>query len=181
MRLFVGVFPPPAARDDLARAVAGLHVATAAVNTRLVPPERRHVTLAFLGEVDEHRLPAAADALTGVAVEPPELRIAGGGRFGRGRFTLLWAGVDGDLDPLAGAVRAALRRARLPFDRKPFRPHLTLARPGDRLTREQVDADRDALGRYAGPPWTAGEIALVESRNGPHPGYEVRAVGRLSG
>ena len=178
MRLFVGVFPPGPAGADLARVTGALRVANVQVNTRLVPPERWHVTLAFLGEVDDHRLPDAAGAVRAAATgaTPPTLRIAGGGRFGRGKFTLLWAGLDGDLGPLADRVRGELRRARLPFDRKPFAPHLTLARPGDRVPREDVDADRAALGGYAGPAWVASELVLVRSHNGPHPSYEVQAV-----
>ncbi len=184
MRLFIGVFPPEPVRDDLARVVGGLRVATAVergVNTRLVPPDRWHVTLAFLGDVDDHRLPDAAGVLSAAAAgaTPPTLRLAGGGRFGRGRFTLLWAGVTGDLAPLAAAVRAGLKRARLPFDNKPLNPHLTLARPGDRVPREDVDADRAALGEYAGPSWQADEIVLVRSHNGPHPRYEPQAAARL--
>jgi RNA 2',3'-cyclic 3'-phosphodiesterase len=182
VRLFVGVFPPEPARADLARAVGGLRVATAQVNTRLIPPGRWHVTLAFLGEVDDARLPdavAAVHAAAEAAPPPPTLRVTGGGRFGRGRFTLLWAGVEGDLEPLGTAVRRALRRARLPFDRKPLRPHITLARPGDRLPAEEVDADRAALDGYAGPPWTVPAITLVRSANGPQPGYEPQAVAEL--
>jgi 2'-5' RNA ligase len=103
----------------------------------------------------------------------PQVRLAGGGRFGRGRFTLLWVGVQGEaLDQLARSVRRELKRARLPFDDKPFRPHLTVARPGDRLDRAAVDADRAALAGYRGPEWRAGTVELIRSHLGPKPSYD---------
>lgn len=107
------------------------------------------------------------------------LRLAGGGRFGRGRFTVLWVGLTGDVDRLerlGRAVRRELRRYRVPYDRKPLRPHLTLARPGDRLPAADLDADLAALGGYQGPMWTVDTIRLVRSRPGPSPVYEVRSA-----
>jgi 2'-5' RNA ligase len=66
-------------------------------------------------------------------------------------------------------VRRELRRVRLPFDRKPLRPHLTLARPGDRV---DVREDLVALDAYAGPPWTVTELRLMRSHPGPAPTYD---------
>jgi 2'-5' RNA ligase len=109
------------------------------------------------------------------AVGAPQVRIGGGGRFGRGKFTVLWAGVRGDVDPLralARSVRRELKRARLPYDDKPWKPHLTVARPGDRLDRAGVDADRELLAGYEGPAWAAREITLVRSHPGPKPRYD---------
>jgi 2'-5' RNA ligase len=157
----------------LSAQVDRLRIARGDVNTRLVPPERWHLTLAFLGEVPDDRLPAAVAALADA--EPVTLRLAGGGRFGRGRFTTLWTGVTGDvraLDALARTVRRALKRARLPYDRKPLKPHLTLARPGDRLSPEEIHADLTALAAYTGPDWTVGSIELVRSHQGPKPAYD---------
>ena len=178
MRLFVATYPPPAACDDLERRLAGLNVATAAaqgVNTRLARRDTWHVTLAFLGEVDEERLPDVHTAV-GRAVDgwpAPQLCLAGGGRFGRGRFTLLWVGVQGEgLAELARQVRRHLKRARLPYDDKPFKPHLTVARPGDRLDRAAVDADRAALAEYRGPAWRVEAVELVRSHLGPKPSYD---------
>jgi 2'-5' RNA ligase len=100
----------------------------------------------------------------------PRLRIGGGGRFGRGRFTTVWAGVRGDsaaLGDLVTEVRRELRTAKLPFDAKAFRPHVTVARPGDRLPDAQLAADLAALVRYEGPEWPVEAIYLVRSNQGP--------------
>lgn len=172
MRLFAGIHPPEEACAHLAAHVRTLHVSTASANTRLTPRARWHVTLAFLGEVPDDRLPDVDAALTTstppLGTPPARLRIAGGGRFG----TILWAGLSGDVDritTLAHTVRHSLARAHLPFDDKPFRPHLTLARPGDRIDRALIEADRAALDAYRGPDWPATTLRLMRSRLGPSP------------
>ncbi|SBT54139.1 RNA 2',3'-cyclic phosphodiesterase [Micromonospora narathiwatensis] len=185
MRLFVAVYPPRPAVDDLTAQVARLRVGAASAagtNVRLADPANAHLTLAFLGDVPEDRLVDVESAL-GLAAETfrdgrdnsPRLRLGGGGSFGRGRFTVLWVDVQGDVEGLAVLVRLirfGLRRARLPHDEKPFRAHLTIARPGDRIDRADVLTDREALHAYLGPEWPAEELVLVRSHPGPHPTYD---------
>ncbi|SNT57708.1 2'-5' RNA ligase [Asanoa hainanensis] len=87
----------------------------------------------------------------------------------------MWVGVAGDLEPmreLHKALRRELKRARFPYDERPWKPHLTLARPGDRIPRADVDADRAALDAYVGPRWAAREVLLMRSNLGPEPTYE---------
>jgi 2'-5' RNA ligase len=177
--LFVAVDPPGAALEHLAAFTADLAVVRAGVRVTARP--LWHVTLAFIGEVPEDRLARAVGAVdaTVVGQAPPTLRIAGGGRFGRGKFTILWAGIEGDLRSLRLAVAGQLRCARLPYDAKRFHPHLTLARPGDRLPREEIERDVTALASYQGPQWTAGAVRLVRSHLGPKPVYESMHVARV--
>lgn len=206
MRLFVAVYPPAEALDDVMAQARRLRIGAAAdagVNVRLAARANLHVTVAFLGEVEDGRLPRVEEALgravrswhsppgrrrgrdssTGgadregdpVPPAPLRLRLAGGGRFGRGRFTVLWVGLLGDvagLRRLSDATRRELRRARLPYDPRPLRPHLTLARPGDRIDRESLDADLRTLDGYLGPSWSATELVLVRSHLGPRPTYD---------
>jgi 2'-5' RNA ligase len=87
----------------------------------------------------------------------------------------VWAGVRGDLaglDDLVTDLRRDLRAAKLPFDPKPFRPHVTLARPGDRLPAEDLAADLAALGSHHGSEWPVASIDLMESHQGPNITYE---------
>ncbi|WP_033339180.1 RNA 2',3'-cyclic phosphodiesterase [Catenuloplanes japonicus] len=178
MRLFAGIYPPDEACAHLAARVGTLHVSAAGADTRLAPRAQWHVTLVFIGEVPDDRLSEVDTALTtathAAGTKPARLRIAGGGRFGRGRLTILWAGLSGDvgrLTQLGDTTRHTLARAGLPFDPRPFRPHLTLARPGDRVDRLQVDADRAALDSYEGPEWPATPLRLMRSQLGPVPVY----------
>lgn len=182
----MAAYPPEPVCAHLAGAVEHLAVSRAGasnVNARLAPRSNWHLTLAFLGDVPDQRAADVPDALAeGVTRwragggEPPELCLTGGGRFGRGRFTVLWAGVGGDvpaMKALSTAVRSALKRARLPSDPKPLRPHLTLARPGDRV---DVRDDVLALEAYRGPSWTVRELCLMRSHLGPHPTYDTVAA-----
>ncbi len=181
MRLFVAAYPPPEVRDDLAALVRALAVGQLRApgrSVRLAPPEQWHITLAFLGEVPEPKVDRAKLAVQR-AVEAvgaaPAVRIAGGGTFGRGRFTTLWAGLRGDTDTLASLARATrreLKAARLPYDAKRFRPHMTIARPGDRVTADELAGDLAALERHEGPLWTVSSTRLVRSHLGPRPTYE---------
>jgi len=193
MRLFVAAYPPAEVCDHLERRLEDLQVTVAAgqgVNTRLARRDNWHVTLVFLGEVPEQRsadVPEAIQRAVGgwraAALGAPELRLAGGGRFGRGRFTILWVGLDGEreaLGRLSQHVRRELKRDRLPYDTKPFKPHVTLARPGDRLDRAAVEADRAVLAGYRGPAWSVDTVELVRSHLGPKPRYEHLAAWRLA-
>ncbi len=179
VRLFIAVDPPTAAQDELAAATAELAVVQA--GARVTARALWHVTLAFIGEVPDGMVDRAVGALDAgvVGQTPPTLRIAGGGRFGRGRFTVLWAGIEGDLRPLRDAVTRELRRARLPFDAKHFHPHLTIARPGDRVPVDEVVADLALLKKHEGPQWTVEEARLVRSYLGPRPRYETLHVATL--
>jgi 2'-5' RNA ligase len=199
VRLFVAAYPPAPVRADFAGVVAGLHVGRPREqgrSVRLAPPENWHVTLAFLGEVPDEKVDDVrgvvdraverwradrnagtpdADTPPGDAPGAPEVQITGGGTFGRNRFTTLWAGLRGDVDGLARvaeALRGELRAARLPYDNKQFRPHLTIARPGDRITADELAADLAALDAYQGPPWTVDGIRVMRSQLGPRPVYD---------
>jgi 2'-5' RNA ligase len=193
VRLFAAVYPPASICTHLGRAVDELAVgraAAAGTNARLAGRDNWHLTVAFLGEVPEDRLGAVEAALERAIADwradaggQPRMRLAGGGRFGRGRFTVLWVGVRGDVDRLVAlgkATRRQLRRNRLPYDEKSMRPHLTLARPGDRLDRATIDGDVAALDAYEGPWWTAAELELVRSHPGPKPSYDHLASWSLS-
>jgi RNA 2',3'-cyclic 3'-phosphodiesterase len=190
-RLFVAVDPPLDAVEHLGAVVDSLGVSRANApgrSTRIAARHRWHLTLAFLGDVSVARTEDAAAAVATAAATgatgPIGVRFAGGGRFGRGRFTVLWAGVDGDLGALralAKEVRQQLKRSKLPFDDKPFRPHLTIARPGDRVGPDVIAADVEALSGYVGPLWTAEAIHLVASKLGPRPEHTRVSSPRLVG
>ncbi|MCF0096509.1 RNA 2',3'-cyclic phosphodiesterase [Micromonospora sp. MH99] len=192
MRLFVAVYPPMEAVTHLGARVARLRVAAAAaagVRVRLADPVNLHLTLTFLGDVEAARLAEVQGALGLAALwfrdgrdTPPRLSLGGGGVFGDGRHTVLWVDARGDVEALhdlARLIRDRLRRAGLAYDDKPFRPHLTVARPGDRVEPAAVDADRAALDAYQGPQWSADELVLVRSHQGPEPRYERLAAWAL--
>lgn len=179
MRLFTAVSPSAAA----VRALAG----TVDAATGL-PGEPRwadrglwHVTLVFLGEVDEAGLPRLRRELAGAAagLAPFTVRLAGAGTFpDHGRPQILWVGLGGEVDRLSGlarAVRRAARRGRVAVERRPFHPHLTVGRwrPADRSGPGVVTA----LAAHAGPEFAVDHFTLFRSHlptrpDGSQPRYE---------
>jgi RNA 2',3'-cyclic 3'-phosphodiesterase len=177
MRLFVAVQPPPPAVDELAAALAPLRHLPGADLLRWTETAGWHLTLAFLGEVDDALRPELDERLGRAARrhEAAQLRLAGGGRFGD---RALWAGVPGgtrSLGRLADSVAAAARRTGLAPDEKPFRAHLTIARARGRVDLRPF---RDALSAFSGITWTADTVRLMSSTNagaGLPPRYETVA------
>jgi 2'-5' RNA ligase len=182
MRLFVAAAPPPAALDHLALALADARGATPPGDAlRWIPPERWHLTLVFLGEVDDARVDRLAGAIGPAAAASPPLAL---GLRGSGSFPgVLWIGLAGDLaglDRLARAARRAARAAGVAVERRPYRPHLTVAR-SRQPAAVALRTARDRLGAYAGPGFTADTLRLVRSYPGPQPRYEQVAAWPLGG
>jgi 2'-5' RNA ligase len=142
MRLFVACELPPATKTALADVQSRLR-SRGAQELRWVRPEGMHLTLKFLGEVPAERVPAIEEALAGAVEGPLELRLAFSalGSFGGPtRLRVVWVGAEGDvprLVDLAGRVDAALTTLGFPRERRPYSPHLTLARVSDRASPEQ--------------------------------------------
>jgi 2'-5' RNA ligase len=99
-----------------------------------VAPDNFHITLKFLGGVDEGRIPDVIEALRGAAREhaPLDMDVAGLGAFPSAvRPRVLWAGVTAGQAPLgalAASVDAALAALGFPREDRAFSPHVTLGR-----------------------------------------------------
>lgn len=135
MRAFVAVALEPAARREIAVAertvIDAIGTSSAARWTR---EENLHLTVAFLGHIDEGLVPVIADRLGPLAerIAPERLVFAGVGGFPRSRPRVLWLGVDAGrswFGDLARAVRAALGEGLgLELDAREPSAHVTLAR-----------------------------------------------------
>ncbi len=176
MRLFVAIAPPSAVLDELDALVEPLRARR--LDLRWTNREAWHVTLAFLGQVDEAVAAKLLPRLERAARRHPQVRLtfAGAGAFpSAARANVLWSGLSGDcgaLARLAESVAAGASRAGTPPPDKGrrFQPHLTLARcrmPAD------VTGLVATLDGYQGQPWTAERVHLVRSRLGAteHPRY----------
>lgn len=110
---------------------------------RVVPPGNLHLTLKFLGEVDEGRVPAVVGALEAAVegTEPFSLVLKGTGAFPRERSPrVLWIGVEG-AEPLEGVARRLdplLEDLGFPREKRPFSAHLTVARVKEGKGRETI-------------------------------------------
>lgn len=180
MRLFAAVLPPPAAVDELHRAVRAVRETAPDDRLRWTAEAGWHFTLAFMGEVRDELLPELHARLGRAAArcEPLALRLHGAGHFGR---RALWIGAAGNLDALrmlAERADAAARRAGVPMDQHHrYTPHLTLGR----AKTEDVDLEPflEPLRTFEGTSWQATELSLVRSNlptsgiPGEQPRYEV--------
>jgi 2'-5' RNA ligase len=98
-----------------------------------VRPEALHLTLKFLGDVDDAREPNLRAALGQVRGGSVSLHIAGFGVFpDYRRPRIVWAGIDPDpaLELLQHRVEQVFAPLGLPTEARVFRPHLTLGRAG---------------------------------------------------
>jgi 2'-5' RNA ligase len=98
-----------------------------------VPADRLHLTVRFIGEVDETRAAGVHNALEPpLAVAPFDLTLTGAGAFPKGGAPrVLWVGVANGRDELVAAERdvsARLARLGIPEEERAYSPHLTLAR-----------------------------------------------------
>lgn len=152
-RLFVAVWPP----EDVLELVTALD-RPAVQGVRWTAREQWHVTLRFLGPVDE--VDPVVSALADLDLPRTSARLGPAvGRFGH---RILHVPVAG-LDALATAVIAATAGLGRPPDDRPFAGHLTLAR-----VAKGAKAD---LARLAGAGveagWDVSDLCLVESRLSP--------------
>ena len=134
MRLFVALNLPKKERDRIYRASKVLREADLPV--RWVEPEHYHITLKFLGEVQEDRMGGVQDALNHVAATTGrlDLCVEGFGAFPTiRRPRVIWVGIDPTpaLRCLKQDVEWALMGCGFERETRAFHPHLTLGRADD--------------------------------------------------
>jgi 2'-5' RNA ligase len=124
MRLFVGLSIPNTVAQSLMLLQGGVPAA------RWQDREQLHLTLRFIGEVENRDIDMIDDMLAGIMAPDFTLQLHGVGQFGNKQPSSLWAGVRPSpaLEHLARKVDSAIRRVGQPQDAHPFKPHVTLAR-----------------------------------------------------
>jgi 2'-5' RNA ligase len=136
LRAFVAVPLGEEVVQSAARLSADLRrkLAEQGLSAKWVLPANLHLTVRFLGEIDEAQVPAVGEAL-GPLVERHAsflVTLRGLGCFPDAqRPAVLWAGIDQglqQLERLAAELNQALDRLGFPEQDRPFHPHLTLAR-----------------------------------------------------
>lgn len=139
-----------------------------AIPGRLVPPENWHLTLRFLGGIDQvtsERMLAAIDqADLGGRFK---LALRGLGAFPRPRkATVIWLGVTQGrdrLEDLADIAEVAAVDAGVGPEDRPFRPHLTLSR----VRPEEDVTGLVETGADLGVGWRCESIVVYRSHLGP--------------
>ena len=137
MRIFIGLDIPAEIRAHLTEYME--RARALAPDARWARVEGLHVTLKFIGHVDDRAAEKIKAALRPIKAVPFEVKFAGVGFFpnlNAGR--VFWAGVEsGDnLTRLASTIDAAVEKLGFSRETKPYHPHLTLARTSSRPLRE---------------------------------------------
>lgn len=187
VRTFIAVEVGPAVRANAVAVQKAL--AKSGAGVKWVDPSAMHVTLAFLGELDERDLHAVCRAVAKVAAAAPPFRLAveGVGAFPTPRRPkTIWAGItDGadDLRRLQAALEAPL--VELGVYRKEERgytPHLTLGRAKADADGQAVAAELPKFADWEGGEADVEDVRVFSSDLYPEgPVYTVLARAELSG
>ena len=165
IRAFLAVELPEAVTAALGELVGALSAADLR-GVRLVRPEGIHLTLKFLGDIDEDQVGPIAGAVSRIVETQPPLAVELGdaGAFPDGqRPRVLWVGLTGETGPLL-RLQADIAESLVPLgferERRPFSPHLTVARIRDGTTLLDRRRASDAL---SAAPFRRGLSVPVES------------------
>lgn len=183
-RAFVAVHVGPL--PGLVALIDGLRATGA--DLKLVEPENLHLTLKFLGDTPESRVPVVAEAMREAAAPeaPFEARLEGAGSFGpRAAPRVVWVGMQGAealarvAERLDGALAA---RGVAEPERRPFKSHVTLARSRSERGGAAVAAFVRAHERADAGSLAVRELRLMRSTLTPHgPRYDVVQATPLGG
>ena len=155
-RLFFAFWPNDRQRETLREVIR-----PALSSVEGVASERRnwHVTLVFIGDFDEQRIPALQQAVADITFEPFRLRLDRLSYWPRPKIACLEATrIPDDLVALEAQVSEAVRRFDIPPEQHRYRPHITIARNVRSFASE----------RLARPlQLTCTEFSLIESIRNP--------------
>ncbi|MBI3118860.1 MAG: RNA 2',3'-cyclic phosphodiesterase [Candidatus Hydrogenedentes bacterium] len=168
MRAFIAIELP----DSVKKGIAALQerLRKSGVAAAWTKPENFHLTLRFLGDVDEERIASLRDFLREHYGQCGALQLCfqGAGAFpDLRRPNVLWAGLrvlEGDLVPIQAVAEAGAVYVGLAREGKAFLPHVTLARLRD---RRRFGDCREALARCAalgGDAFPVRAVALFSSQ-----------------
>jgi 2'-5' RNA ligase len=167
MRLFVGIPLVAAVAEELAKLAARLRRKDDGL--RWSAAESWHITLQFLGSVDEQRYGCVLERLGEVRFAPVPVAVEGVGAFDRAGVFFADVRVTPELHALQQRVAAAMEHCGFVPEARPYHPHITLARskgkdgaPGLRSLKAQVQREL----KFGG--FVADEFVLYESV--PEPG-----------
>jgi 2'-5' RNA ligase len=134
-RLFTGLEIPPEIGESLAMLRGGLPGA------RWIDPENYHLTLRFIGDVDDVIAHEVASLLGMVRRRPFELRLDGLASFGGNKPRAVVASVSPQqpVTELQAEHERLLRRVGLEPEGRKYTPHVTLARLRDSSSWQVAD------------------------------------------
>jgi len=141
-----------------------------------VGPEGIHLTLKFLGNIAQNRVPLIIEAIAQASqgVSPFQLQIGGLGAFPNlQRPQVIWVAIKGEVEKLA-MLQTGIEQALVPLgfaaESRSFTPHLTLGRLRERASpgeRRSIGEVMMATEFESGPAMEVKEISLMRSKLTP--------------
>jgi len=171
MRLFIAIEIPEEIKQEMAKIQRLLK--GSGVQASWTRAEGIHLTLKFLGEVPESRLPEITTALNNAAGSTAAfgLEVAGVGTFPNPKNArVVWIGISGEtgcLGKLHASVEEAMNGLGFEQEERSFTPHLTLGRIRSIPSRDQWSRALDAVKDTRFPAFTVTAISLMKSELKP--------------
>ena len=143
IRTFIAVEIPNDVRDRIAELQTNL--AKSKERIRWTKPDNIHVTLKFLGDIEQDKTEPIADAIRNATrrIQPFELSVKGLGAFPNlRRARVIWVGLENpsaELETLAQTLEGELTNLGFPSERRKFNPHLTIGRVKSSLNRQFIE------------------------------------------
>ena len=158
-RLFTALEIPSETRMRLAGLRGGLKGA------RWVDAENYHITLRFIGDVDDRTADEIANVLDKVHRRALMIQLRGLGAFGSRKLHAVWARVEPspELSELQSEHERLLQRIGLPPEGRKFTPHVTVARLRGTSARE-VASWLSVRGDFAALPFIAPRFVLFSAK-----------------
>jgi len=160
-RLFTGIEIPPEIGQALAAFRGGLPGA------RWIDPEFYHITLRFIGDIDERMAREVYEVLEeGRWREPLKITIDSLDTFGGGKPRAVFARVvpTPEILDLQAEEERMMRRIGLPLEARKFTPHVTLARLRAASPLDVADYFV-ARGHFPKLTFTAPRVALFSAKD----------------
>lgn len=124
IRAFISVSLTPEIRQKIGEAERDFDMK----GIKLVEPSLIHVTLKFLGYIEENRVGEIEAALKKVTVRPFQAKMRSLGGFPNPRNPrVIWVGAEGDFVELNKQVEALMEGIGFPVEGR-FQPHVTIGR-----------------------------------------------------
>lgn len=162
-RVFFALWPDARVRGELEQVAGQLHSLRGG---RCMRPDTLHLTLRFVGNVPRALLPALKASATDLKLPAFELVLNQTHCWRQNRIACLTTSQPPPLLlKLVTSLEGRLNRLGIPFDRRPYVPHVTLVRHAD------CRPDAPEIQPIA---WPVREFVLVESRlEAQGPRYQV--------
>lgn len=127
-RVFIAIELPDGIRERIAETQRAL--ARSDARLTFVDPRNMHLTLKFIGEVDDATLDAIQSVLPGVCADPFEITIRGVGANNPRRPRVVWSNIEdaGKSGGLHDAIEGALAPLGIERETRAYTPHITIAR-----------------------------------------------------